>query len=179
MSDAKPPIDLPQPRWISLAAHRDARGSFTELWRQSAFPAGPSFCQLNLSDSEDGVLRGLHVHLRQDDYQLVLSGALHVNLVDLRPGQDLRRWTWTLRPGEALHVPAGVAHGYWALGPTRALYLVSAEYDGTDEHGLAWDDPTLALGWPGDQPLLSVRDQNNPRLVDLRLPGLVGFSSGR
>ena len=99
-----------------------------------------SFCQLNLSDSEDGVLRGLHVHLRQDDYQLVLSGALHVNLVDLRPGQDLRRWTWTLRPGEALHVPAGVA---------------------------------------GDQPLLSVRDQNNPRLVDLRLPGLVGFSSGR
>lgn len=165
-------VGPPPPRLLPLQAHRDARGSFSELWRASAFPAGPGFCQLNLSHSEDGVLRGLHVHLRQDDYQLVLSGALLVHLVDLRPGQGLQRWSLKLEPGAALHVPAGVAHGYWALGPTQALYLVSAEYDGSDEHGIAWDDPELALAWPGPRPLLSARDQNNPRLADLRLPGL-------
>ena len=169
---------LRPPRQIPLVTHADDRGRFTELWRASGFPSGPSFPQLNLSDSEDGVLRGVHVHLLQDDYQVVLSGALHVNLVDLRPGGSLQRWTFTLRPGVALHVPAGVAHGYWALGPTRTLYLVSAEYDGSDEHGVAWDDPSLNLPWPGAQPRLSARDQNNPRLAELRLPGLWPHPAG-
>jgi len=37
-------------------------------------------------------------------------------------------------------------------------------YDGTDEHGVAWDDPDLGLDWGvTGPPVLSGRDQRNPR----------------
>ena len=32
------------------------------------------------------------------------------------------------------------------------------------EIGIAWNDPTLAIAWPIDQPLLSDRDRRNPTL---------------
>ena len=41
-------------------------------------------------------------------------------------------------------IPAGVAHGFLALEPLELLYLVTNEYDGTDELGFAWDDPRSA-----------------------------------
>src|SRR6185503_13243430 len=75
----------------------DSRGSFRELWRDSAFPAltaeatggpagtAPAFVQANLSTSAAGVLRGLHYHRRQLDYWVVVSGRALVALVDVRP----------------------------------------------------------------------------------------------
>ena len=53
------------------------------------------------------------------------------------------------------------------------MYLVTNEYDGTDELGFAWDDPALAVPWPlaeirpGGMPIISDRDQGNPTLDEL------------
>jgi dTDP-4-dehydrorhamnose 3,5-epimerase-like enzyme len=53
------------------------------------------------------------------------------------------------------------------------LYLVTNEYDGSDELGFAWDDPAVGVPWPhleatpDGQPILSERDQTNPSLADL------------
>ena len=44
----------------------------------------------------------------------------------------------------AVYVPSGVAHGYLALTEIDLIYWVTREYDPADEHGVAWDDPTLA-----------------------------------
>jgi dTDP-4-dehydrorhamnose 3,5-epimerase len=46
----------------------------------------------------------------------------------------------------------------------RLLYIVTAEYDGTDEHGFAWNDPTAGVAWPEGTPLLSERDRSAPSL---------------
>lgn len=162
----------PLPKSGTLRRFADDRGDFTELWRQEWLPGAPPFVQANLSRSVAGALRGMHVHLRQDDFQVVLSGVYHVNLVDLRPGMNLARQSLRLEAHQWLHVPAGVAHGLQALEDSLMVYLVSATYDGSDEHGLAWDDPALALPWPGGPPRLSARDAAAPRLADLRLPGL-------
>jgi dTDP-4-dehydrorhamnose 3,5-epimerase len=35
---------------------------------------------------------------------------------------------------------------------------VTHYFDGTDEHGVAWDDPTLAVPWGISNPILSERD---------------------
>ena len=66
---------------------RDPRGSFRELWRAGDFPDEP-FVQANLSTSAAGVLRGLHLHRRQDDLWIVADGRAFVALVDLRPMLD-------------------------------------------------------------------------------------------
>ena len=59
-----------------------------------------------------------------------------------------------------------MAHGFYALGEVRLLYLVDAYYTGEDELGLAWVDPAVGISWPAAAPVLSDRDRANPRLAE-------------
>lgn len=195
----RPPSALPGVRYGAVARHADDRGAFRELWRASAFgdiaptdagvaltddaaatgtATAPTFVQANLSTSSSGVLRGLHFHRRQLDYWTVASGRAFVALVDLRPmwrgrGGSPIVETRELVADEWVVIPSGVAHGFLALGPLELLYLVTNEYDGSDELGFAWDDPTAAVPWPpvpdtpDGHPILSERDRSNPSLLDL------------
>ena len=52
------------------------------------------------------------------------------------------------RPTTGSSIPTGVAHGFLALEPLELLYLVTNEYDGSDELGFAWDDPLAGVPWP-------------------------------
>jgi dTDP-4-dehydrorhamnose 3,5-epimerase len=165
----------------------DPRGSFVEIWRasilgelteESAGLPGAQFVQANLSTSAAGVLRGLHYHRRQLDYWTVVSGRALVALVDVRPVLadpaahavvELRE----LGSAETVTIPTGVAHGFLALEPLQLLYLVTNEYDGSDELGFAWDDPAVGVPWPrvastpDGRPILSGRDSSNPSLLEL------------
>ena len=167
---------LPGVSYGSIARHGDARGSFRELWRAGQFP-GRTFVQANLSTSAAGVLRGLHLHRRQDDLWIVAEGRALVALVDVRPAlagtgpavvetRELAADGW-------VSIPTGVAHGFLAIEPLQLVYLVTNEYDGSDELGFAWDDPAVAVPWPvleatpDGRPILSDRDLTNPPLADL------------
>lgn len=189
MNLERPPSVLPGVQFGSIARVEDRRGSFRELWRASAFDAidptdagatseHPTFVQANLSASASGVLRGLHCHRRQLDYWIVASGRAFVALVDLRPVLEERSATPSVETRELAEddwvvIPTGVAHGFLALEPLRLMYLVTNEYDGTDELGFAWDDPTVGVPWPAvpgspdGRPILSDRDRSNPTLADL------------
>ena len=169
--------------WGRLASHADERGAFRELWRASW--SDERFVQANLSTSQARVLRGLHYHRRQLDRWTVARGRAFVALVDVRPllvgmvaGAGARNAadgqlaaplveTRVLGPDEWVTIPAGVAHGFYAIEPTDLLYLVTNEYDGTDELGFAWDDPEVGVPWPDRDPILSPRDRSNPLLSEL------------
>ena len=186
----RPGSRLPGVRFGAIDRHADSRGVFRELWRASTFPAlapaetgatagdAAEFVQANLSTSAAGVLRGLHLHRRQLDYWVVASGRAFVALVDVRPmldgsGDRPVVETRELDADETVVIPIGVAHGFLALEPLELLYLVTNEYDGSDELGFAWDDPLAAVPWPvvsatrDGRPILSERDATNPSLVDL------------
>ncbi len=177
-------------RFGAVTRHGDVRGSFRELWRNSSFPSmtaaetgapdgsEPRFVQANLSTSAAGVLRGLHYHRRQLDYWVVVAGRALVALVDVRPlidgtGDRAVVETHELAPDDSVVIPTGVAHGFLALEPLELLYLVTNEFDGSDELGFAWDDPAVGVPWPmvegtpDGRPILSERDQSNPPLAEL------------
>jgi len=187
---ARPPSGLTGVRYGAVARHGDSRGAFRELWKASAFPtldpgetgatAGsePRFVQANVSTSARGVLRGLHYHRRQLDYWIVAGGRAFVALVDVRPlssGASDRPIVETreLVADDWVVIPTGVAHGFLALDDLELVYLVTNEYDGTDELGFAWDDPSAAVPWPAvpgtpdGRPILSDRDRSNPTLHEL------------
>jgi dTDP-4-dehydrorhamnose 3,5-epimerase len=190
---ADDPSKLAGVRYGRLNRLADNRGSFAEVWRASAFGAisaqdaglpDASFVQANLSRSAQGVLRGLHYHRRQLDYWTVLEGRALVALVDVRPvladskaspSVEMRE----LAAMENVVIPSGVAHGFLALEPLALLYLVTNEYDGSDELGFAWDDPEVGVPWPevpgtaDGRPILSGRDLTNPSLRQL-VDGLRG-----
>jgi len=70
-----------------------------------------------------------------------------------------------VQAGTVVFVPPGVAHGYLALTDLDVIYWVTSEYDPSDEHGVAWNDPTLAIPWRIDtEPVVSERDAGNPKL---------------
>jgi dTDP-4-dehydrorhamnose 3,5-epimerase len=63
-----------------------------------------------------------------------------------------------------LFVPAGCAHGYWTLEDGSELsYHMSARRHPASSRGIRWNDPTLAISWPGKLPVvISERDGQLP-----------------
>jgi len=66
--------------------------------------------------------------------------------------------------GVGIFIPCGVAHGFYAVTDVTLTYMVDNYYDGGDELGVAWNDPTLKVPWGVTDPILSGRDQKNPLL---------------
>jgi dTDP-4-dehydrorhamnose 3,5-epimerase len=151
--------------------HGDERGRFVETYRRSWFPAGREMVQGNRSEKQAGALVGLHYHLRQADYWYALRGRVRVVLHDLRAGSPTEGKTQVIEldgdVDQGVYIPPGVAHGFSALTDVLLTYLVDNYYDNSDELGLAWDDSEVGADWGVADPVLSARDQSNPRRADI------------
>lgn len=160
---------IPGVKYVKLRVFADERGHFAETFRKEWFPERTwERVQTNRSDSKAGVLRGLHYHRNQVDYWYCPAGTLRVAMADLRAESTGYLQTETVEIGEnnpmGVFIPVGVAHGFLALTDATLTYIVDNYYDGADEFGVAWNDPTLAIDWGIDEPLLSPRDRENPGL---------------
>ena len=146
--------------------HADPRGRFVEIFRSADVPE--AMAQSNHSRSAAGVLRGLHYHRHQADLWYLCPGAPRSGWPTCAGAVAAPVTQTFVLDGEtptAVYVPSGVAHGYLALTEIDLIYWVTSEYDPADEHGVAWDDPTLAIDWQLDAaPLVSERDAHNPAL---------------
>lgn len=154
----------------------DERGYFVESYRREWFPQGREMVQSNRGNRVAGCIVGLHYHLHQADYWYVASGHARVVLHDLRQGSPTDGATLCLDLGEietgdnnhrGLFIPPGVAHGFASLTDLTITYLVDSYYNPADENGVAWDDPAVHAEWGLVDPILSKRDQTNPRRDEL------------
>jgi dTDP-4-dehydrorhamnose 3,5-epimerase len=151
----------------------DERGVFIETYRREWFPQGREMIQGNRADRTAGCIVGLHYHLHQADYWYVPNGTARVVLHDLRDGSPTDGATLSLDIGagggdhRGVFIPPGVAHGFASLTDMTITYLVDGYYNPADELGVAWDDPAVAADWGITDPVLSKRDQTNPRRADL------------
>jgi len=114
----------------------------------------------------------MHFHQRQVDVWTVIEGRVVAATTDVRPllsGEAEVAVTQMVEmgPGDSLLIPRQVAHGFWAQEDLALLYLVSNEYDGSDELGFAWNDPAAGIEWPAGEPVVSDRDKTNPPLAEL------------
>lgn len=163
---------------IERPTNGDERGFFRESFRMSeleeALGHPVRFVQENHSRSPRGVLRGLHAE-HWEKLVYVPRGEVFTATADIRPESPTFGQVQTFILGDnnrlKLFLPRGLAHGYAVLSEEADyLYLVTAYYDGTDTHAVAWDDPDLAVPWPIKDPVLSARDLHNPTLREL-FPG--------
>jgi dTDP-4-dehydrorhamnose 3,5-epimerase len=112
----------------------------------------------------------MHFHRRQTDHWVIASGSGSVGLYDLRAGSPTEKTAQTIQVDAAaglvgIVIPPGVAHGFCALTDLTLLYLVDVEFDGGDEFGFAWNDPSLGVEWPVTEPIVSDRDAAAPSLT--------------
>ena len=156
---------------VEPKVHGDERGRFLETYRRSWFAEGREMVQANRSDKQAGSLVGLHYHLHQADYWYVPRGKARVVLHDLREGSPTEGGTLVLEIGDdneaGIFIPPGVAHGFASITDLTITYFVDQYYNPEDELGVAWDDPEIGADWGVEDPVLSKRDQTNPRRAEL------------
>jgi dTDP-4-dehydrorhamnose 3,5-epimerase len=154
-----------------LERHADERGVLSEVYRQ-AWPSAPSLAQINLVLSQADAFRGLHVHLDNDDWLTVLSGRVLFGHLDVRPGSPTfgRSGLITLdaEVPTSIHIPSGVAHGFYTAEPATYIYGLSRAWEAGQSLIIDWRDPATGLGWPCVAPKLSAQDAGGRPLRELR-----------
>jgi dTDP-4-dehydrorhamnose 3,5-epimerase len=168
---------LPGVYELHPAMFRDARGSFVETYHAAKFKSvgiEDLFVQDSQSRSSKGVLRGLHYQLSHPQAKLcrVVEGEALDIAVDIRFGSpNFGKWTSVRLSAveqNQIYLPAGFAHGFLALTDgVQFLYKSSDFYDPSDEHGVLWSDPAIAISWGIRDPIISEKDSRLPLLADV------------
>ncbi len=152
--------------------YNDDRGWFYEFYKQDTFhkhTINYTFVQENQSFSKKGVIRGLHLQTEpfaQAKLVTVISGRVLDVVVDIRPNsKTFLKVYYCLLEGEKhnmLMVPEGFAHGFAALEDSVFFYKCSNQYNKEAEKGIVWNDPSLAINWQVENPIISDKDQQLP-----------------
>lgn len=155
-----------------------------EAYERTAFEeAGidAEFIQDNYSKSKANVLRGLH-YQEGDAAQAKLvhcsAGVIFDVVVDLKERSptfgESAATILSEYNNKMLYIPRDYAHGFLTLSEsTKVRYKIDNDYEPDREAGIIWDDPTLAIDWPSEDPILSEKDSNWPTFETAVNDGLV------
>jgi dTDP-4-dehydrorhamnose 3,5-epimerase len=181
------PLKIPDAFEITPRLFPDDRGLFLESFRGDllgeAIGHRPEIVQTNVSVSSRGTVRGIHfadVPPSQAKYITALTGSLVDYVIDIRVGSPtFGQWDSVVLDAvdrRAVYLPEGMGHAFAALEDnTTAMYLVTAPYAPSREHGIHPLDPEVGLTLPDgmEAPLLSPKDQAAPSLAEAREQGLL------
>jgi dTDP-4-dehydrorhamnose 3,5-epimerase len=180
------PLDIEGAWVVRPRVFSDDRGDFLEWFRGADFGGATghdlSLAQANCSVSRRGSLRGIHfadVPPGQAKYVTCVRGAVLDVVVDIRVGSPTYGQSQLVPLDDsghhAVYVSEGLGHGFLALtDDATVIYLCSAPYNPTGEHGINPLDPALAIPWPSDvAPLLSEKDAAAPSLAEAKEQGLL------
>ena len=169
--------NLPGVILIEPKVHRDDRGFFLETYRVDVFKEGgidTTFVQDNHSRSSRGTLRGLHAQTKrpQDKLVRVIAGEIYDVAVDVRRGSPTFGEAYgailSADNFRQLFIPAGFVHGFAVTSDVAEVeYKCSDIYDPGGELGIIWNDPDIGIEWPIEDPILSAKDAEAPRLRDI------------
>jgi dTDP-4-dehydrorhamnose 3,5-epimerase len=157
----------------------DERGFFKENFQTERYKEvgiDQEFVQDNHSRSQKGVLRGLHFQIAKPQGKLVscLRGAVFDVVVNIDPASITYGQYLAIELTEDNHkqlwIPPGYAHGFCVLSDIADFqYKCTDYYDPNNEGGIIWNDNTVAIDWPINNPSLSSKDAALPLLSELQL----------
>lgn len=167
---------------ITPPVFRDPRGFFLESYSKQKFQEQGieiDFVQDNHSlSTEKGVLRGLHFQrppFAQAKLVRVTRGKVFDVIVDLRKNSktygEWQSFELSAENFQMLFVPRGFAHSFLTLEDnTEFQYKCDEFYHPEADSGIIWNDPTLKIDWPVENPVLSEKDQKLGTFKDFESP---------
>jgi dTDP-4-dehydrorhamnose 3,5-epimerase len=176
------PLSIPDVMLIEPEVFGDTRGFFFKSFNRRVFEEAMGgdldFVQDNHSRSARNVLRGLHFQVQQPQGKLVrvAIGSIFDVAVDIRrDSSTFRRWVGVELSAEnqrQLWVPERFAHGFLVTSDSADVFYKATDYYAPEhERIIRWDDPTLGIDWPLDEPpRLSDKDRDARSLTALK-PG--------
>ncbi|MDA1055781.1 MAG: dTDP-4-dehydrorhamnose 3,5-epimerase family protein [Planctomycetota bacterium] len=157
----------------------DARGSFVKLFGEASvalFPVMKNLCEVFVSTSEKGVVRGIHFQSPPHDHDKMVSclwgRALDV-VVDLRTSSPTFKRTVSVHleasSGDMLLVPKGCGHGFQSLEDnTHIIYFTNSAHQSSHDHGVHFQ--SIGVDWPLPPGPISARDDGLVRLEHFESP---------
>ena len=177
------PQSIPDVLLIELIVHRDERGYLVETFRQDMLDQilgyKVNFIQDNESKSiSRGILRGLHYQsppYTQSKLVRVIKGKVLDVAVDIRINSPAFGKHVSVELSEddnkQLFLPRGFAHGFSVLSDGAIFsYKVDEYFSAEHSEGIAYNDKDIAIDWGLSETdiKLSIQDQNNPNLVNIK-----------
>jgi len=160
---------------ILCNSRQDERGSFVKIYHKNWFERHnlrSNFVEQYYSVSHRNVLRGLHYQKPPAQHAKLiccLEGTVLDAVVDLRKhsptfGQHILR-ELSSAASNMLYLAEGLAHGFYVLSERATLvYSVTSTYSPEHDSGIHWQ--SAGIVWPSDNPIVSKRDQDLPRLLE-------------
>ena len=177
------PQSIPDVLLIELIVHRDERGYLVETFRQDMLDQilgyKVNFIQDNESKSiSRGILRGLHYQsppYTQSKLVRVIKGKVLDVAVDIRINSPTFGKHVSVELSEdnnkQIFLPRGFAHGFAVLSDGAIFsYKVDEYFSAEHTEGIAYNDKDIAIDWGLSETdiKLSIQDQNNPNLVNIK-----------
>jgi len=165
---------------VELEKIEDHRGYFARTYCKNEFQEFglvSNWVQMNQTlTKQKGTLRGLHYQREpKTESKLIrcISGGVLDVIVDIRSESETYGQHFSTKltsdNQRMLYVPDGVAHGFQTImNNTELLYLHSEFYSPDHEGGILYSDPDLNILWPLPVSNISSRDQNHPKLKDIK-----------
>jgi len=151
----------------------DERGYFFESFNQRIFEEAVgykvNFVQDNHSQSQQGVLRGLHYQLApfsQGKLVRCVEGEVFDVAVDLRRSSPtFGQWAGEYLSADnkkQLWIPEGFAHGFLAMSErVQFVYKTTNYYSPQHDRSILWNDKDININWPiVDNLNISEKDKN-------------------
>ena len=165
----------------------DDRGFFREWFKSADVLAATgiefSVQQANISQSNRGVIRGIHYSLApmgQAKWVTCAEGSVQDVIVDLRQTSKTFSKCVSIKldsqEGLSVLLSPGLGHGFLSLEErTTVSYLLSTEFVPSLEFGVNPFDEKLHIDWEldGFEPKLSLKDECSPSLESLKLSNLL------
>jgi dTDP-4-dehydrorhamnose 3,5-epimerase len=166
----------------------DERGYFFEAFNDEKFEqivgATPAFVQDNQSQSQYGVVRGLHMQAgdhAQAKLVRVLEGKVLDVAVDVRPGSPTYGQSVAVELSaenkRQLYVPRGFLHGFSVLSENAVFfYKCDNHYNKVAEDGVHPLDSMLGIDWqvPMENMILSEKDQEAQSFTSFKEKNAIG-----
>ena len=166
----------------------DDRGFFREWFKSADVKAATGIAfyiqQANISQSQRGVIRGIHYSLApegQAKWITCVNGGIRDVIVDIRPSSPTFGKSVFVElnglDGRAVLIGPGLGHGFASLADSSTIaYLLSSPYSPTEEFEINPLDPALGIDWGVDLSEVSLSEKDKlaaslaQRLAEGKLP---------
>ena len=149
----------------------DARGniwtSFLKDEVEELLPSGLYFKHDKFSSSKKNVLRGIHGDVKSWKLITCVYGEIYQVVVDCREeSPTYKQWeafTINSENPQLILLPPKMGNSFFVNSET-AIYHYKLAYEGEyldaeDQFSIKWNDPSIGIEWPFDNPILSGRDK--------------------
>ncbi len=162
---------------IEIEKNLDERGFFARTFDKKQFlelGLDVNLFQCNISfNKKTGTLRGMHYQdSPYEEIKIVrcTQGKIFDVIIDLRPDSSTyREWIsfkLSSQNYKMIYIPKGFAHGFQTLEDnTEIFYHMSDCYMPKYANGIAWNDKSINIKWPIENPIISDNDKSYKFLI--------------